>query len=222
VVPCTVMSMLSNALCPSACETDLSGLLGMFAMIKASGRPSGLADWNNNYSDDPDKCVLFHCSNFPQELLGNKGVMDYQEIIAGTVGRERTYGTMAGRLVPTDFTYCRVSTDDFAGAIKAYVGEGEITKDPITTFGGYAVARIPLLPELLRMICTRGFEHHVAINPSRVAAVIDEAFTRYLGWDVYNHDRLHAGEKKAGPARPVRTRAAASRKTETASKGGKA
>ncbi len=115
VVPCTVMSMLSNALSPSACETDISGLLGMYAMIQASGRPSGMADWNNNYSDDPDKCVLFHCSNFPQEFFANKGVMDYQEILAGTVGREKTYGTVVGRLAPTDFTYCRVSTDDFAG-----------------------------------------------------------------------------------------------------------
>ncbi|HVO39556.1 MAG TPA: L-fucose/L-arabinose isomerase family protein [Spirochaetia bacterium] len=222
VVPCTVMSMMSNALCPSACETDMSGLLGMFAMTQASGRPSGLADWNNNYSDDPDKCVLFHCSNFPQELLGNKGVMDYQEIIAGSVGREKTYGTMAGRLAPTEFTYCRVSTDDVTGTIRAYVGEGEITKDPITTFGGYAVAKIPRLQDLLRVICARGFEHHVAINPSRVAAAIEEAFTRYLGWDVYNHDRQAAPERKSGPTRPARARAAAARKSETASKGGKA
>ena len=29
----------------------------------------------------------------------------------------------------------------------------------------------------------------MAINPARVAAVVEEAFTRYLGWDVYNHDR---------------------------------
>ncbi|HUI70736.1 MAG TPA: L-fucose/L-arabinose isomerase family protein [Spirochaetia bacterium] len=199
VVPCAVMSMLSNTLVPAACETDMSGLLGMYAMIQASGKPSGIADWNNNYADDPDKCVLFHCSNFPQEFFANKGVMDYQEIIAGTVGRDKSYGTVTGRLTPTDFTYCRVSTDDFAGKIRAYVGEGEITSDPITTFGGYAVARIPRLQALLRHICSRGFEHHVAINPSRVAAVIDEAFTRYLGWDVYNHDRMGAAPERQLP-----------------------
>ena len=228
VVPCTVMSMLSNALSPSACETDVSGLLGMYAMIQASGRPSGLADWNNNYSDDPDKCVLFHCGNFPQELLGNKGVMDYQEIIAGTVGREKTYGSIAGRLVPTEFTYCRVSTDDYAGGIRSYVGEGEITADPITTFGGYAVARIPRLQELLRQICSRGFEHHVAVNPTRIAAVVEEAFTRYLGWDVYNHDRAGAavdgGRAPAGgrQTRTLRVRPASGKKADTASKGGRA
>ena len=168
-MPCTVMSMLSNTLSPSACETDIVGLLGMYAMVQASGRPSALVDWNNNYADDPDKCVLFHCSNLPQDLFGKKGVMDYQEIIAGSVGRENSYGTLAGRILPTEFTYCRVSTDDRAGKVRAYVGEGEMTKDPLTTFGGYGVARIPRLQGLLRHICVNGFEHHVAINPTRVA-----------------------------------------------------
>jgi len=193
VVPCTAMSMLSNALVPSACETDITGLVGMHAMVQASGKPSALVDWNNNYADDPDKCVLFHCSNLPQEFFGKKGVMDYQEIIAGTVGRENTYGTIVGRMRPMEFTYCRVSTDDYRGAIRAYVGEGELTKDPMTTFGGFGVARIPRLQVLLRHICENGFEHHVAISPSRTAAVVHEAFAKYLGWDVYNHD-TGAGE----------------------------
>ncbi len=189
VVPCTVMSMLSNALCPSACETDITGLLAMYAMLLASGKPSAIVDWNNNYAEDPDKGVVFHCGNLPQDLLGKKGVMDYQEIIAGSVGKENTYGTIAGRIKPTEMTYCRVSTDDGAGRLRAYAGEGEITKDPITTFGGYGVVKIPDFQGLLRKICEQGFEHHVAINPSRVASVMEEAFSRYLGWDVYNHDR---------------------------------
>jgi L-fucose isomerase-like protein len=105
------------------------------------------------------------------------------------VGREKTYGSIGGRIRPSDFTYCRVSTDDSVGKVRAYVGEGETTRDPITTFGGYGVARIPRLQALLRHICTSGFEHHVAINPSRVAGVVQEAFARYLGWEVYNHDR---------------------------------
>jgi L-fucose isomerase-like protein len=192
VMPCTAMSMLSNALSPSACETDVTGLVGMYAMILASGKPSALVDWNNNYGDDPDKCLLFHCSNFPQDLLGKKGVMQYGEILAGAVGREKTYGSIGGRIRPADFTYCRVSTDDIGGRIRAYVGEGETTRDPVTTFGGYGVARIPRLQDLLRHICTGGFEHHVAINMSRVAGVVQEAFARYLGWDVYNHDRAPA------------------------------
>ncbi len=172
VVPCTAMSMLSNALSPSACETDITGLVGMHAMVLASGRPSALLDWNNNYADDGDKCVLFHCSNLPQDFFGKKGVMDYQEIIAGSVGKENTYGTVVGRVRPTEFTYCRVSTDDQRGVIRSYLGEGEFTRDPLDTFGGYGVAKIDDLEGLLAYICRNGFEHHVAINPSRVAAVV--------------------------------------------------
>jgi L-fucose isomerase-like protein len=187
-VPCTVMSMLSNALSPSACETDVTGLIGMYAMVLASGKPSAILDWNNNYADDPDKGVVFHCSNIPQDLLGKKGTMDYQEIIAGTVGKENSYGSIVGRIKPTELTYCRVSTDDSEGLIRAYVGEGEITKDPITTFGGYGTVKIPNFQGLLRHICRNGFEHHVAVNPARIASVVEEAFTRYLGWETYNHD----------------------------------
>ncbi len=187
VVPCTVMSMLSNTLKPSACETDITGLIGMYAMVLASGKPSALLDWNNNYGDDPDKGVVFHCSNLPQDLFGNEGVMDYQEIIAGSVGKENTYGTIVGRIKPTPVTYCRVSTNDSLGTLQAYLGEGEITDDPVNTFGGYGVIQVPGFQKLLATICENGFEHHVAMNPTRVADGLDEAFGKYLGWEVYHH-----------------------------------
>jgi L-fucose isomerase-like protein len=186
VVPCTVMSMMSNALMPSACEMDVTGAVGMYAMTLASGRPSALVDWNNNYGDDPDKGVVFHCSNLPKALF-TEAQMDYQEIIAGTVGKENTYGTVVGRLKSGSFTYCRVSTDDSWGVIRAYVGEGELTDDPLETFGGYGVVRIPDLQGLLHHICENGFEHHVAINLSQTAAAVHEALDKYMDWDVYYH-----------------------------------
>ena len=69
VVPCTLMSMMSNTLVPSACETDIAGLVGMYAMVLASGKPSAIVDWNNNFGSDPDKAVIFHCSNLPKDLF---------------------------------------------------------------------------------------------------------------------------------------------------------
>jgi len=186
VVPCTVMSMLSQLLLPSACETDITGAIGMYAMQLASGRPSALVDWNNNYGEDPDRAVIFHCSNLPKAFFGTPA-MDYQAIIAGTVGRENTYGTVVGRIRSGPFTYCRVSTDDNWGCLRAYVGEGELTDDPLETFGGYGVVRIPDLQGLLRHVCENGFEHHVAINLSRTAAAVYEALSKYLGWEAYLH-----------------------------------
>jgi len=195
VVPCTLMSMMSNNLVPSACETDIAGLIGMYAMVLASGKASAIVDWNNNYSNDPDKAVIFHCSNLPKDLFVEESVsvesapkMDYQAIIAGTVGKQNTYGTVVGRLKAQPITYCRLSTDDINGEMLSYIGEAELTDDPVNTFGGYGVVNIPNFQKLLKFICENGFEHHVAINPSRVAPALDEAFTKYLGWSTYYHE----------------------------------
>jgi L-fucose isomerase-like protein len=194
VVPCTLMSMMSNGLMPSACETDIAGLTGMYALVLASGKPSALVDWNNNYGDDPNKGVIFHCSNLPKDMFVDETIsaediptMDYQAIIAGTVGKANTYGTIVGRVRAMPFTFCRVSTDDFHGQIQVYLGEGKLTNDPLKTFGGYGVIEIPNLQKLLAYICENGFEHHVAINPSEHAATLKEALGKYLGWNIYHH-----------------------------------
>jgi L-fucose isomerase-like protein len=188
VVPCTVMSMMSNNLFPSACEVDVCGTVSMYALALASETPSALLDWNNNYGSDPDKAVCFHCSNLPKHFFQDV-VMDFQAIIAGTVGKENTFGTCVGRVKAGAMTYARFSTDDFRGSIRGYVGEGEFTNDPLETFGGAGVVKIPRLQKLLRFICETGFEHHVAANFSQVGSAVNEAAVRYLGWPMYAHDQ---------------------------------
>src|ERR1039457_5729952 len=187
VVPCTVMSMMSENLMSSACEVDICGVVGMHALQLASETPSALLDWNNNYGDDPDKAVCFHCSNLPKHFF--KSVkMDFQQIIAGTVGRENTYGTCEGLVKASPMSFARFSTNDLEGSIDGYVGEGEFTDDPLTTFGGAGVVKIPHLQTLLRFICENGFEHHVAANMSTVASAVQEATGHYLGWNVAIHE----------------------------------
>jgi len=186
VVPCTIMSMMSNNLIPSACEVDVCGTISMHALALASETPSALLDWNNNYGDDPDKAVCFHCSNLPKHFFQDVR-MDFQEIIAGTVGKENTFGTCVGRVKAGAMSFARFSTDDTAGVMRGYTGEGAFTDDPLNTFGGAGVVQIPHLQRLLRYICENGFEHHVAANFSTTAGAIDEATTRYLGWQMYRH-----------------------------------
>jgi len=188
VVPCTLMSMSSNKLNPSACETDIVGALAMLALQLASGKPSALVDWNNNYGDDPDKGVVFHCSNLPKDVFIDEiPVMDYQEILAASVGKESTFGTIYGRISDQPFSYLRITTDDFNGKIRAYTGDGHFTNDPIDTFGGYGVVQVPRFQELLAYICENGYEHHVSINQMHVSNLIDEAFNKYLGWPTHRH-----------------------------------
>jgi len=186
IVPCTLMSMMSEALLPSACEVDVTGLVGMLALRLATESPAAIVDWNNNYGDEENKAVVFHCSNLPKSLF-KKAKMDTHEILAGSVGAENTCGAIVGRLRNGPFTFCRVDTFDPAGEIRAYVGEGNLTNDPLETFGGYGVVEIPDLQALLRAICTLGFEHHVAIAMGQAARAIKDALETYLGWDVYHH-----------------------------------
>ncbi|WP_427366640.1 L-fucose/L-arabinose isomerase family protein [Candidatus Caldatribacterium saccharofermentans] len=187
IMPCTAMSMLSERLIPAACEVDLTGALGMYALQLASGKPSALVDWNNNFNDDPDKAILFHCSNFPKSLL--RGIrMGYGDIISSTLPKEQTYGTCYGTIPEGPVTLSRLATDDTTGSIVAYVAEGEITQDEVKTFGGIGVVKVEGLQELLAFLCENGFEHHVAINLAHVGEILVEAFDKYLGFDTYWHN----------------------------------
>ena len=187
VVPCTVMSMMSDNLMSSACEVDICGVLSMHMLRLASQTPSALLDWNNNYGENPNKAVCFHCSNLPKHFFKNTR-MDYQAIIAGTVGMANTFGTIVGGVKAGAMTYARFSTDDTAGTVRGYVGSGRFTDDALETFGGAGVVEIPAMQKLLHYICSNGFEHHVAANFSSVAAAAHEAAVRYLGWPSYWHE----------------------------------
>lgn len=94
---------------------------------------------------------------------------------------------MAGRTPRGPVTFGRVSTDDRDGCIRAYVGEGEFTDDPLNTFGTRAVVHVPQLQQLMRFICRHGFEHHAAMNASHCAGILAEAMEVYLGWKVHRH-----------------------------------
>jgi L-fucose isomerase-like protein len=183
---CGVMSLMSQNLLPSACETDLTGAVAMYALQLASGRPSALVDWNNNFGDDPNKCVFFHCGNWAKEFASD-ATIGVAEIQATTLGREHTYGGLSGHANAGPITYARVSTDDHQGRIRAIVGEGRFTDDRLDTFGMTGVVEIPRLQDLLAYICRNGFEHHVAMSASRVSEVVAEAVGTYLGWDLYRH-----------------------------------
>jgi L-fucose isomerase-like protein len=193
---CTIMSMMSERMLPSACEVDIAGVVSMYALQLASGRPSALVDWNNNYGGDPEKCVLFHCGNWAKDFLQEVRIAT-APILGTTLGEENTFGALEGRTGSGPLTFGRVSTDDLTGRLQAYVGEGEFTDDPLNTFGTRAVVKVAGLPRLMHVVCQNGFEHHAAMNRSHTAPAVADALGRYLGWEVYHHNR--AGELQPLP-----------------------
>jgi L-fucose isomerase-like protein len=193
---CLAMSMMGEKGLPSACEMDVTGALTMYAMQLASGEPSGYLDWNNNYSQDRDKCVCLHCSNFPKSFFGTGFEISNLDVLGTTIGADKCFGACKAQIAEGPMTYAKISTDDRNGKIRMYVGEGEILGEKVNTPGGVGLFQIPELQQLMKYICKNGFEHHVAMNRTNCARVLEEAFENYLGWEVYCHgetDRLCAG-----------------------------
>ncbi|HEX7652735.1 MAG TPA: L-fucose/L-arabinose isomerase family protein, partial [Verrucomicrobiae bacterium] len=184
---CTLMSMMSEKFMPSACEVDVTGVLTMYAMQLAGATPAALVDWNNNYADDDDKCVLFHCGNWAKSFLPDIKIAK-APILGSILGVENTYGALDGRTPAGPLTYGRITTADAEGKIRCYVGEGELTNDELKTFGNRAVAKVPKLQKLMHHVCNQGFEHHVVMTQSHSAAILAEAFGNYFGWEVYRHE----------------------------------
>ena len=187
IVPCAVMSMFSEGLVPAACEVDVSGLVGMYILQVASENPSAILDWNNNYGEDPDKMVLFHCSNLPKSFFKDTR-MTIHPIIADQKGAEVTFGAIQGRIKSKPCTLLRIETDDMFGEIKALLVEGNYTDDTLETFGGFGVVEIPRLQSLLKTLCKEGFAHHVAATLNEVGDIVYEALFHYLGWNVIYHN----------------------------------
>lgn len=184
---CTIMSMMSEKLMPSACEVDIAGVASMYALQLASAKPSALVDWNNSYNNEPDKCVYYHCGNWAKSFVPEIQIVA-AEVLGSTLGMENTWGAVDGRTHAGPMTYARIDTDDRNGRINTYVGEGRLTDDYLSEMSGTrAVVEVAGLQKLMRYICKNGFAHHAAMSQSNVAAVLAEAFETYLGWDVYHH-----------------------------------
>lgn len=185
---CSVMSMLSENLVPAACETDIAGAVSMLALTLASEEPSALADWNNNFAEDRNKCVCTHCGNFAKSFIKNDISLAPLGVLGRTLGKVHTFGAVSGKVTEGDFTFFRISTDDPKGCIKSYLGEGKITNDPYAMDGCIAVTEVDNLQKLMKHICKNGFEHHVALVRGHVADIVNEAVENYLGWNNYRHE----------------------------------
>ncbi|MDD2642950.1 MAG: fucose isomerase, partial [Bacteroidales bacterium] len=160
---CVTMSMLGEKLIPAACEVDIAGAVAMYALTLASGKPSALLDWNNNFAEDRDKCVCTHCGNFPKSFVKNDVELGTLGVLGRTLGKVNTFGAVYAKVKQGDMSFFRISTDDPKGCIKSYLGKGTITDDPYGMDGCIAVTKVDNLQKLMKYICKNGFEHHVAM-----------------------------------------------------------
>ena len=158
------MSMMSEKLMPSACEVDVTGVATMYALQLASGTPSALVDWNNNYGDDPNKCVFFHCGNWAKSFLPGIAIKTRRDP-GHDAGRGehlrrggRARAGRAGDLCPHQHRRRQRLHPHLRG-------RGRVHRRPAATPSAAGPWwRCPSLQKLMRYICKNGFEHHVAMN----------------------------------------------------------
>lgn len=183
VAPCVLLSELNDRGIVASCEIDLCSAINMYSMQLASGKPTACLDWNNNYGDDENKVILFHCGSTAQKLMKSKGlVTDHKMFAKGCPGCG--WGANEGRIAAFPMTLSNCKTED--GKLTFYVDEGEFTDDDIEKefFGCGGVAKIPDLQRKLIKLGRCGFRHHTTVGVGRMSMILKEAFEHYLGYEV--------------------------------------
>lgn len=183
VAPCVLLSELNDRGIVASCEIDLCSAINMYSMLLASQTPTACLDWNNNYGDDPNKVILFHCGPVAQSLMDGKGkVTDHKMFAKGCPGCG--WGSNEGRIAAFDMTYSNCKTED--GKLTFYVDKGEFTSEPIEPefFGCGGVAKIDDLQRKLIVLAKNGFRHHTAVGKGDMTDILREAYTTYLGYDI--------------------------------------
>ncbi len=184
ISPCVLLSEMNNRGVITACEVDVGNAVTMYALSQASGNVATCLDWNNNYGDEDDQCILFHCGPVPQAMMSDKGRVTDHAILANAVGEGNAYGPCQGRIKPTPFTFGSMMTE--GGEMKFYLGEGRFTDDEIADdfFGCAGVAEIEALQDVLQTVGYLGHRHHVSVTPDYVMEPVWEALTKYMGCEV--------------------------------------
>ena len=99
VAPCVLLSELNDRGIVASCEIDLCSAINMYSMQLATGKPTACLDWNNNYGDDENKVILFHCGSTAQRL-GYRSQNVCKKLSRLRMGRQRR-------------PHCRVPDDAF-------------------------------------------------------------------------------------------------------------
>ena len=182
VCPCVLLSELNDRGIVTSCEIDLTSAISMRAMALASERPTAVLDWNNNYGEEENKVILFHCGSTAQGLMAGKGTVTAHKMFEKTDAGSG-WGTNEGRIRPMKTTISNCLTVD--GKIKIYASEAEFTEDPIEEayFGCAGVCEIEDMEEKMLKLAKGGFKHHTCVGVGHMKSILKEAMTNYLGYD---------------------------------------
>lgn len=200
-VPCYVNSRLASKGIPVSCEVDIYGALSEYIGELISMDAVTLLDINNSvprdmYESDikgsfdykqTDLFMGFHCGNTASSKLCS-GCMKNQMIMARTLPKEVTNGTLEGDIIPGAVTLFRLqSTSD--AKLKAYVANGEILPVATRSFGGIGIFAIKEMGRFYRhVLIEKNYPHHGAVAFGHHAKALFDLF-KYLGVEDIGYNR---------------------------------
>ena len=183
VCPCVLISELNDRGITCSCEIDLTSAITMRALSLASEGPAACLDWNNNYGDDPNKCVIFHCGPTAASLMKPSTKIVDHPMFARILGCGNGLGCNEGRMKPGIFTWLSGMTRD--GKLMFALDNGKFTDDELPTefFGCGGVAEFENFQRKLRTMLRYGFPHHMSLSYGDSFTALEEAFYSYLGYE---------------------------------------
>ncbi|MBR2358013.1 MAG: hypothetical protein IKD10_01215 [Lentisphaeria bacterium] len=181
--PCMVLSMLNDRRITANCEVDTVNAIGMHALALAADAPAACLDWNNNYGNELNKCVLFHCGPTAASLMKPSAKIVDHPMFARVLGCGNGLGCNEGRMKPGDFTWLSGMTRE--GKLIFALDKGKFTEDelPSEFFGCGGVAEFENFQKKLRTMLRHGFPHHMSLSYGDSFTALEEAFYSYLGYE---------------------------------------
>lgn len=186
--PCMVLSMLNDRRITANCEVDTVNAIAMHALSLAADAPGACMDWNNNYADDENACVLFHCGPTAASLMqpGTK-IVDHP-MFARVHGCGNGLGCNEGRMKPGKFTWATGMTREGKLILALDKGEFGTEQLPADFFGCGGVAHFDKFQSKLRTLLRYGFPHHMSLSYGDNFVAMEEAIFTYLKYEMVKFD----------------------------------
>ena len=186
IAPCVILSALNEKGICASCELDVNNSVMMRALYLAANHPVMLFDVNNNYGEDRNKTVLFHCGTAPKSMMVERGHIEEHLMFKKTYGEGSGVGLNVGKVMVGDVTIGSMKTED--GKLWSFAAEGKLTDDPIEQgfFGCGTVFENDngSSDDLLNYMSTKGYRHHVGIVRGKWRSAVKEAFANYLEYNI--------------------------------------
>ncbi len=184
IAPCASLGVLGDEGINAACEVDVTNAVMMRALSLASNGASTLLDYNNNYGDEEDKCIMFHCGPVPLSMMEGKGKIEEHLMFKKSFGDGSGVGVNKGKIKSGKITFGSIKTEN--GKICGFVTDANFTDDIIeeSFFGCGKVVEKKNINSISNYMANNGYKHHLAVTFGESSDIIFEALNKYLGYEI--------------------------------------